>query len=57
MSPEYISVIPKFSQIKFGPIRISKNEISSTELYLIWANFGITEMYSGLIDITGSTAF
>ena len=25
MSPEHISVIPKFSQIKFGPIRISKN--------------------------------
>ena len=25
MSPEHILVIPKFSQIKFGPIRISKN--------------------------------
>ena len=25
MSPEHISVIPKFSQIKFGPIQISKN--------------------------------
>ena len=23
-------------------------------MYLIWANFGITEMCSGLIDITGS---
>ena len=25
MSPEHISVIPNLSQIKFGPIRISKN--------------------------------
>ena len=25
--------------------------IGRTEIYLIWANFGITEMCSGLIDI------
>ena len=50
MSPEHISVIPKFSQIKFGPIRISKmGRIGSTEMNLIWENFGITEMCSGLI--------
>ena len=29
--------------------------IGSKEVYLIWAKFGITEIYSGLIDITGST--
>ena len=29
--------------------------IGSKEMYLIWENFGITEMCSGLIDITGST--
>ena len=29
-------------------------QIGSTEIYLIWANFGITVMCSGLIDITGS---
>ena len=28
--------------------------IGSTEMNLIWENFGITEMCSGLIDITGS---
>ena len=28
--------------------------IGSKEMYLIWAKFGITEMCSGLIDITGS---
>ena len=27
--------------------------IGSTEMYLIWDKFGITEMCSGLIDITG----
>ena len=55
VSPEQISVIPKFSQIKyiyvlpirpFFEIRIGPN--------LIWENFGTTEMCSGLIDITGS---
>ena len=30
-------------------------QIGSTEMYLIWDKFGITEMYSGLIDITGSS--
>ena len=28
--------------------------MGSTEMYLIWENFGITEICSGLIDITGS---
>ena len=28
--------------------------IGSTEMNLIWENFGITEMCSGLIKITGS---
>ena len=29
--------------------------MGSTEMYLIWENFRINEMCSGLIDITGSS--
>ena len=58
MSPEHISVIPKFSQIKFIsvlPIRpIFEIRIGPN---LIWANFGITEMCSGLIDVIGSSQY
>ena len=51
MSPEHISVIPKFAKIEYisvlpiGPIfeiHIGPN--------LMWAKFGTTEMCSGLID-------
>ena len=55
MSPEQISVIPNLAQIKFGLIKLQKmGRMGSKEIYLIWAKFGITEICSGLIDITGS---
>ena len=56
MSPEHISVIPKFSQIKLGRYEFQKmGRIGSAEMYSIWVNFCTTEMCSGLIDITGSS--
>ena len=55
MSPEHNSVIPNSPKLNLGWYEFQKmGRIGSTEMYLIWANFGITEMCSGLIDITGS---
>ena len=52
MSPEHISVISKFSQIKYGPIGFSNNgPIGSTDMYLIWANFGINLRNFGGFEI------
>ena len=55
MSPDDITIIPNFAQIKSGLYKLQKmGRIGSKEIYLIWAKFGITVMSSGLIDITGS---
>jgi len=56
MSSEHISVIPKFPKLNLGQYEFQKmGQMGSKEMYLIWENFGITEMCSGLIDITGSS--
>ena len=52
MSPEDITVCPK---LNLGRYKFQKmGRIGSREMYLIWAKFGITVMFSGLILITGS---
>ena len=56
MSPAEMTVGPNRSQIKFGRYEFQKmGRIGSTEMYLIWEQFGPAVISARLIIITGSS--